>query len=258
MSVGGLTMGGSGKTPVTMALAAEARDAGRPVAIVLRGYRGTGSARGLLVSDGVRVVADVRTAGDEAILHARRSPGVLVRIGADRLDAVRRAAADGARVVVVDDGFQHRRLARDVDLVCLGPGSGLRREADGALERADAVIAIDGAPVPPCATDCAISARTVARGLVRGPGLEPAGGVEQLRGARVALACAIARPERFVRTVESLGATVVALRARRDHAILRPEDLALPRGADLLLVTEKDLVKLEDGLALRIDVRPGD
>lgn len=254
VSVGGLTMGGSGKTPVTMALAAEARRSGQPVAIVLRGYGGTGSARGLLVSDGAGWIADAGSAGDEAVLHARRSPGVLVRIGADRVDAVRRAAADGARIVLLDDGFQHRRLARDVDVVCVGPGRGMRREADAALARADAVVAIDGVSVPACAADRAIHAQTVARGIVRGPLLEPAFCVERLRGARVALACAIAHPERFVRAVESTGATVVALRARRDHATLLPDDLACPRAADLVLVTEKDLVKLADGLALRIDV----
>jgi tetraacyldisaccharide 4'-kinase len=254
VSVGGLTMGGSGKTPVTMALAAAARAAGRSVAIVLRGYGGTGSASGLLVSDGTSLLADVRSAGDEAILHARRSPGVLVRIGADRAEAVRRAALDGARLVIVDDGFQHRRLARDVDLVCLGAPGGLRREADAALARADVVVALDGATVPAGATDRAVLARTVARGLVEGPALEAAGGVERLHGARVALACGIARPDRFVRTVEALGAIVVSLRARRDHATLRPDDLACPRGADFVLVTEKDLVKIARGLALRIDV----
>jgi len=257
-SVGGLTWGGAGKTPVAMALAAHARDAGESVAVVLRGYGGRGSRAGLLVSDGTRVLADAREAGDEAVLHALRLPSVLVRIGADRVDAVRRARADGARLVVVDDGFQHRRLARDVDVVCVG-ADGWRREHDAALSRADAVIAIDGAPVPP--TDRPISfARTVVRGLVRGPRLEPAGDAASLAGRRVALACAIAHPWRFERTVHALGAVVTSVRSRRDHQPLSAADLTAPADAELVLVTEKDLVKVDarrtDVRALRIDVVP--
>lgn len=259
VSVGALTMGGAGKTPVAMALAARVRDGGWPVAVALRGYGGRGAREGLLVSDGTRLLeTDPAWAGDEALLHARRLPGVLVRIGADRVDAVRRARADGARLVILDDGLQHRRLARDLELVCLGE-DGLRREGDVALGRADVVVAIDRA-APAGLGRPAVHACTVATGLVRGPALVPAGAPASLRGARVALACAIAHPRRFVRTVEALGATVVALRARRDHAPLRPRDLAPPPGADLVLVTEKDLVKLPPGaetLGLRIELVPG-
>jgi tetraacyldisaccharide 4'-kinase len=256
VSVGALTIGGAGKTPVTLAIAERVRDGGWPVAVVLRGYGGTGSAPGVLVSDGTRLGADVARAGDEAVLHARRLPGVLVRIGADRVEAVRRAGADGARLVVLDDGFQHRRLARDLDVVCLG-AEGLRREGDAALARADVVLAIDR-DAPPGLRGRVLPARTVATALVRGPELTPVGQPSALAGARVALACAIAHPERFVRVVQDLGATVVALRARRDHGRLSGEDLSCPRGADLLLVTEKDLVKLEDDfLGLRVEIRDG-
>jgi len=257
VSVGGLTVGGAGKTPVAMAIAERVRDGGWPVAVVLRGYGGTGSGEGLLVSDGVRLLAGAARAGDEAVLHARRLPGVLVRIGADRVEAVRRARADGARLVVVDDGFQHRRLARDLDVVCLGAAEGLRREGDLALARADVIVAIDRDP-PREPSGRFVSARTVATALVRGPELAPADRpLAALAGARVALACAIAHPGRFARTVEALGATVVSHRTRRDHGTLRPEDLTCPPDADLVLVTEKDLVKLRsDTLALRVELQP--
>lgn len=256
VSVGALTMGGAGKTPVALAIAERVRDGGWPVAVVLRGYGGAGSVEGLLVSDGTRLRADVACAGDEAVLHARRLPGVLVRIGADRVEAVRRARADGARLVVLDDGFQHRRLARDLDVVCLG-AEGLRREGDAALARADVIVAIDRDPPqgPPARV---VVARAVATALVRGPSLATVGPPTALAGARVALACAIAHPERFVRVVEELGATVVALRARRDHGRLSAQDLACPPGADLVLVTEKDLVKLgDDALGLRVEIQGG-
>ncbi|MBI2894884.1 MAG: tetraacyldisaccharide 4'-kinase [Deltaproteobacteria bacterium] len=271
ISVGALTLGGAGKTPVAMAIAEAARDAGLPTAVVLRGYRGLCERTGALVSDGERLLTSVVEAGDEAVLHARRLPGVLVRIGADRVEAVRRARHDGARLVVLDDGFQHRRLARDLDVVCLAPG--LRRETDAALERADLLVTVGEAPgartpgerpalssrledwSPFPAPARTIDAPLVAAGIVRGPELVPFADVGMLRGANVALACAIARPERFVRLVERLGARVVSLRARRDHSTLDPRDLQTPRGADLLLVTEKDAVKLDRGvLALRVRV----
>jgi tetraacyldisaccharide 4'-kinase len=254
VSVGALTMGGAGKTPVAMALARRVQEDGWPVAIVLRGYGGTGSRDGLLVSDGTYLCSDAARAGDEAVLHARRLPGVLVRIGADRVEAVRRARADGARLVVLDDGFQHRRLARDLDVVCLG-AEGWRREGDGALARAAVVVAIDR-PAPDGLDVPVVQARTVATALVRGPTLEPAGDPRSLRGMRVAVACAIAQPQRFARTLEALGAIVVSQRTRPDHAVLSAADLVPPRGADVLLVTEKDLVKLDgaDTLALRVDL----
>jgi tetraacyldisaccharide 4'-kinase len=245
-----------------MAVAARVRDGGWPVAVVLRGYRGKASAEGMLVSDGERVFADAAQAGDEAFLHARRLPGVVVCIGADRVEAVRRARAEGARLVVVDDGFSHRRLARDVDVVCVGT-EGVRREGDAALARADVIVCWGPSSVlrsrPETETPYAVPivrAGMVATAVVRGPRLEMAGSARSLAGKRVALACAIAHPDRFVRTVRELGATVVALRARRDHARLSTADLALPRGADLVLVTEKDLVKLDgDVIGLRVEAQ---
>ena len=97
LSVGGLTVGGSGKTPLAMHLAGALRDRGVPTAVVSRGYRGAWEHSGGVVSDGTRVFASVAEAGDEPLLAAIRLPGVAVVVGSDRVAATERARARGAR-----------------------------------------------------------------------------------------------------------------------------------------------------------------
>ncbi len=120
ISVGNLSVGGSGKTPLVATIARLVRDAGHPVAILSRGYQGAFPGAALIVSDGERLLADAFSAGDEPVMLARDLPGVVVAVGRRR-DQVGRAVEErfGARVHILDDGFQHLRLARDLDLVCL-------------------------------------------------------------------------------------------------------------------------------------------
>jgi tetraacyldisaccharide 4'-kinase len=249
VSVGALAAGGAGKTPLAMEVARRLRDAGVAVAVVLRGYRGTLSLRGALVSEGAGPVLDARRAGDEAVLVARRLPGVLVRIGADRVLATRRARADGARVVVLDDGLQHRRLARDVDVVAVDDVARpdrdgiVLREGTRGLGRAT-LLAVRGATALP--DDPRAFAFDVRPEALVDAGLAPVGPPQDLRGARVVVACGIARPDRFVEAVRALGARVVTVVACRDHAPVAARAAAASRGADLVVTTEKDLVREPD------------
>jgi tetraacyldisaccharide 4'-kinase len=120
IAIGNLALGGTGKTPMAIAVAQALQGAGRRVAILIRGYRGTAAAEVAVVSDGARVGMDARQAGDEAVLLAHRLPGVPVIRGADRVAAGQLAIARfGAEALVLDDGFQHRRIARDLDLLLL-------------------------------------------------------------------------------------------------------------------------------------------
>lgn len=151
MSIGNLTTGGTGKTPMTIKTAQLLQQMGRQVVVISRGYRGTAEKAGGVVSDGGRLLMGPAEAGDEPVLLAGALPDVPVLVGADRYQvgrqAVRRFSPD---VILLDDTFQHRRLYRDLDLVlldsekpfgngCLLP-RGLLREPIDALERADAVM----------------------------------------------------------------------------------------------------------------------
>ncbi|MBP1726821.1 MAG: lipid-A-disaccharide kinase [Deltaproteobacteria bacterium] len=120
VSVGNLTVGGTGKTPMVVWLAEFLRGEGWRVAVASRGYGGTCGRRLCVVSDGSRMVADVRISGDEPQLLARRLPHVPVLCSAHRSRAVAAAVEKfGTQAAILDDGFQHRRLARDLDLVLL-------------------------------------------------------------------------------------------------------------------------------------------
>ncbi|MFN2165764.1 MAG: tetraacyldisaccharide 4'-kinase, partial [Anaerolineae bacterium] len=120
ISVGNLTVGGTGKTPMIARLAASLLAAGRRPAIVSRGYRGGLEKTGGIVSDGHRLLQDAAAAGDEPFMLAMQLPGVPVAVGRDRYEIGRRVIrALSADVILLDDGFQHLRLARDVDILLM-------------------------------------------------------------------------------------------------------------------------------------------
>lgn len=215
ISVGNLVAGGVGKTPLVVLIAEEL--APRRVAILSRGYR----------------------TADEPELLRRRLPHAMVYVDGDRVRAGRKAIAEGAEVLLLDDGFQHRRLARDLDLLVLsgddpwGGGHflpwGLLRDAPERVGQAHFVFVnpFDGAP-------------PYRNGV--GVRVEPVGwlGVEPPPGAEVGLFCGIARPERFRQMVEGMGYRVVEAVYLPDHGAIEWERL---RGRHWVC-TEKDWVKL--------------
>ncbi len=271
VSVGGLTAGGAGKTPMTAAVAAWARDRGFRTAVLSRGYRRKDRGRVITVSDGERVPADAARAGDEPCMLARLLPGVPVVVAGRRVLAGRAARrAWGTELFVLDDGFQHWGLERDLDVVLLdatrplGNGRllpwGPLREPAGGLERAHLVVLTRcGAPdesVPEPAD--ALLARFP--GLPRVKSLHvpealflPGRSLEQppssLRGRRVAAFCGIAGPGAFRETLAGLDAEVAAFRPFPDHHDYTRADVdALLEqfrrsGADFLLTTEKDWMR---------------
>lgn len=264
VSVGGLTVGGSGKTPVSAWIAAALRDRGHRVALASRGYRrAIRHSRVALVSDGRFVRANLAEAGDEPLLLAAHAPAVPVLVGADRgAVGMHAIAAFGSEVLVLDGGFAHHRLARDVEIVCFDGAFGLGnrrllprgplRESPSGLRRADAFLIVDG-PLPE--TDASLLERvapgvpkfaawrrpTGLRGLAGGPAASP----EVLAGARVGLLAGLACPDGFRRSLTMLGAEVVAERLFRDHHLYRPSDLrGLRREAPVWVTTEKDALKI--------------
>lgn len=150
ISVGNLTTGGTGKTPAVQWMTRFLQSQGVTVGVAGRGYGGSLSEAGALVSDGRGALVSASEAGDEAVLHARDLPDAIVTIGKDRHLAVELAVQKGAQVVVLDDGFQFWSLPRAFDLVLLdakhpfGNGHllpfGRLREEPEDLERADAIL----------------------------------------------------------------------------------------------------------------------
>jgi len=270
ISIGNLTVGGTGKTPLAIELAHRAQRAGRRVAIVARNY-------------GAEVDDEGRT--DEVALLAERCPWATLVTGTDKLRSAREAAAQGAQVILVDDGMQHRALHRDFELVLVDarapfgngmvlPGGPLREPSAG-IARADAVILTHGDELTQPEREAVESTvRSYRRAVpiawarhepigvrrVTGGPVEDAG---LLAGRDVHLFCGLASPEGFRHTVEELGAHVTGMTAFGDHHDFAPADLAQVRAqarASLLVCTEKDALKVaripgnEDVLCLLIEL----
>lgn len=291
VSVGNLTVGGNAKTPFTLFVASRLRMRGLKAAIVSRGWgRMASSGRATLVSDGERLLANSDEAGDEAVMMAKAFRGPIAvarrRIHGIALIEERLGALDA---VVLDDGFQHVRLARDIDLLLVsgerGVGNGWllpagpMREPAGAARRADAVILIEPAfggacaPLPRAIAShrCVMRVALRPRALVEGG---PAGWVETpptLTGRRVVAVSGLADPSGFYRMLRGLEADLVGVLEYPDHHVYTARDwqsiIAATRDGATLVTTEKDLVKLErfpfqrDSLyALRLEVAmdPGD
>ena len=275
VSVGNLTLGGTGKTPIVQYVARLLQRQGYRPAVVSRGYGGQARGRFNIVSDGAQIVLDAIAAGDEPRFLAETLPGVPVLTAVVRRLAVQQASEMGADVVILDDGFQHLQVARDINLVLFNadrlagnsrvfPGGELR-EPVTALHRATHFI-LTG-----------VSARNkerayrfsellrekfprigilqteyVAGGLVRISGAEGREPVdpEALKGLSAFAFCGIARPLSFQQSLQEQGVRLAGFRPLADHQVyaerLIDSLIAESRraAADYLVTTEKDLVKL--------------
>ncbi|SRR6266542_1554192 len=252
ISVGNLAVGGRGKTPMVATITRELLAMGERPAILTRGYARTERTDGVVVvRDPGGIRADLARAGDEPLMLARALPGASVLVCADRYLAGRLAEHQfDASVHVLDDGFQHLQLDRDVDIVMIGredvarpftlPAGRLREPLD-TIVAADAVIAADDDVMMEGIGIEAPFFRTRRSLSNSGPALN---------GARVYAFAGIASPARFFEDLKTLGCTLVATRAFRDHQRYSRGDLdrlvteAAAARAQMLVTTEKDLVRL--------------
>ena len=270
VSIGNLTVGGTGKTPAVDLAAGTLADLGRRVAIVSRGY-GRRSSGIQVVADTASIRLDPVDAGDEPFLLARRLPGVPVVVGANRYDAARLAVERfGATAIVLDDGFQHRTLAKDLEVVMTRarrPWGNRRplphgplREPLTALARADLIVAA-GADRVEDAEEVREAARRHAPGVpVVAARYVPVESWEaermrphplgDLATRRLLAFAGIASPESFARTLDTLHVEVADFATFADHHWYTAGDLAAldaraaALGAEGLVTTEKDWVRL--------------
>jgi tetraacyldisaccharide 4'-kinase len=271
VSIGSLAVGGTGKTPLCMWTARRYRDKGRRVSILSRGYRRKRGPSPLVVSDGRRILVDVDRAGDEPYMMARRLDAVGVIVGKDRLRSAL-VARDKlkADLLVLDDGFQERRLRHDVEVLCFdesaGAGNkallpwGSLRESWSAVRRYHLVVVRTRAPRRssgsaslPLPDGVPVFFYTASGGRLFDSDLgEAASGA--LEGRSVALVSGIAGPAGFEEACLRAGVDARVSIRFEDHHRYSKEDEGTIRdamakyGAERILTTEKDIWKLPAGL----------
>ncbi|MCD6353861.1 MAG: tetraacyldisaccharide 4'-kinase, partial [Proteobacteria bacterium] len=265
ISVGNLTVGGTGKTPTSIYLARLLQREGRRTAVLSRGYKGDASLNVNVVSDGKRVCLSPDEAGDESFLLVEKLPGVPVLTGRDRGLLCEYAMKNfSTEVAILDDGFQHLKLQRDLDIVLLdgnyplGNGyllpRGTLREPPQHLKRAHIILVAK--------PDKTTSKEKIERTIRNYNPFAPVFFVyyspvllerlnsketiswEYLRGQKVVALAGLAHPEPFARLLTHLGAEVVDTIFFPDHCCYRTEYLAKIKVKAIIVTTEKDAVKL--------------
>jgi tetraacyldisaccharide 4'-kinase len=261
ISVGNLTVGGTGKTPVVLAIAEHLAAQGRHAAILTRGYRGTadGGTSGVPQSDEV------------ALLRERLEGRVQLGVGADRYKAGMVLSEHGVDWFVLDDGFQHFRLSRDADVVLVdttdpfGGGillpAGRLREPLGALRRASIVVITRSVQAPSPAIEAMIRrhaecpifyASTRLENILRVPRLDVALPRDEWSKARFLAFCGIGNPPAFFEDLRAWGFRVAQQRSFPDHHVYTTREAAelefaaSNSGAEALLCTEKDVWNLRN------------
>jgi tetraacyldisaccharide 4'-kinase len=265
VSIGNITVGGTGKTPITAFIARLLIQRGYKVAVLSRGYGGSLEGQSVVVSDGVTIMLGPHECGDEPYLLASTVSGLMVVIGTDRYAAGQLAMQQLAPdIFLLDDGFQHLRLWRDLNILLqdcsrpLGNGwtlpAGLLREPAAATRRADLTIvtrcpkgtSINGDnPRKPA---FAASHRLVDALPLRGGGAVP---LSDLLGRRFLAFAGIAQPESFFSGLRERGVQIVHTLSFPDHTDynnVRLDEITAAMqssGADFAITTEKDGVKLK-------------
>jgi len=268
ISVGNIACGGTGKTPLVAALARTLLSAGARPAILTRGYRRREGGPILIWQGGP---AGWEQAGDEPTLLARALPDVPIVVDADRVRGAATAVREtGATHLLLDDGFQHWRLARDLDIVAVEASDPFgatapRREHPNALARAHAIVLSRAADrtealaamavLGPYAPDAYfIATKLAARGLHRGEERQPP---EVLNGVAVLAMAGIASPQGFIHTLGDMGANIVDMKFYSDHHRYSRREVEkvlaeADRSGALVVTTAKDIVKLPSDLAARL------
>ncbi len=256
VSVGNLTMGGTGKTPVARDLVPRLTDAGVRPAVVLRGFGGR-------IKGPLRVDPDRHRAvdvGDEALLHSRDG---MTWVSRRRIDGAYQATEAGAKAIILDDAHQHSSMAKDLSLLVIDgtvgfgnhrifPAGPLREKIATGLSRTDAVVIMGE-------DQTGVSKRLPADMPILHATLAPGPDAAYLNQRKVVAFAGLGRPGKFFNTLVELGARVVAVHPFDDHHLYRPADIqpildeafavdALP------VTTEKDAMRLTPDQRQQVNV----
>jgi len=266
LSIGNLTLGGSGKTPITMLLAQWAKEKGYRVAVISRGYKGNKSSKKpIVVSDGKRVYLGPKEVGDEPYMMAKKLKDVPILISKSRFNAcVLAKEIFDTEVSILDDGFQHLALYRNLNLLMLTPNTfqdelfplGNLREPIGSITRADVLLVVldelktlDHISLPFLFNGPIFIARQLPHKVYLAKEAKELA-LSFLKGKDLIAFTGIAQPDRFLNTLFHLKANVIKFYRFKDHHYFRPKDIQkikqeLEKGL-YLITTEKDWARLEE------------
>ncbi|MDD7411224.1 MAG: tetraacyldisaccharide 4'-kinase [Fusobacterium gastrosuis] len=269
--IGNITVGGTGKTPAVHFFVKKLTEQGRKVAVISRGYKGKRKREPLLVSDGMVIFATPQESGDEAYIHAINLK-VPVIVGANRYKACMFAKKHyDIDTIVLDDGFQHRKLYRDRDIVLIDstnpfgfgnllPTGLLREDFKKAARRASEFIITKSDLVTErelrriknylerkFKKNVSVAKHGVSKLCDMKGNMKP---LFWLKGKRILIFSGLANPINFEKTISSLGPSYIERIDFKDHHNFKPKDIAFIKkkseimGAEYIVTTEKDLVKL--------------
>ena len=281
LSIGNITVGGTGKTPFVAMLAEWADRKGFKVGILSRGYKGKRISESIVVSDGVEVLASVDIAGDEPMLLARKLSSVPVLVSKKRHTTGDLAVTRfDTEILILDDGYQHLSLRRDLNILLIdarrqfGNGfllpRGPLREPLEQIRRADLIV------ITKCRTDNTgdsldgfLQSNFPDKPVYRSghlpdqivfPVLGETYPPDFIKSNKLVVFAGLAHPADFLQTVESLGAQVVYFEAFPDHHLFAQQELGnlvsrkKALGADFLLTTEKDWVRIDGRVEVDVDI----
>ncbi|MFB0565016.1 MAG: tetraacyldisaccharide 4'-kinase [Candidatus Aminicenantaceae bacterium] len=257
ISVGNIAFGGSEKTPLVMSLLSFLLKKGIKPALVSRGYKGRWERKGGMLSDGTRMYGDWKDSGDEPFMVAKNASKAGIFIGKSRIHSCQNAKDLGFEVAILDDGFQHQRLHRDLDIVLYDPKEKISlREPVSSLKRAHIILvkktkeSAEKNKIKTRLPNASLFGYTVVNRGYQRLGTEERLPADAFKGKRVLAFCGIARPERFYILLKEGGMDIVSFFKFPDHHFYPYSTLSKiltryhKQNPELVITTEKDAVKI--------------
>jgi tetraacyldisaccharide 4'-kinase len=262
--VGNISFGGTEKTPLAWHLLSLLAQRGYKPALISRGYKGKWEHHGGILSDGNQLYGDWKDAGDEPYMIARNLHQAGVFIGKDRLASCMQAEKMGFDIAVLDDGFQHRRLQKDIDIVLFDPTEKVAlRESFSALKRCHLLLVkksektrISGKLKKSLQFLTCFEYTVTNQGIYTSTG-NTSVAWENLKGKKILAVSGIAKPKRFISFLETQGLMPYTFLQFPDHhaypvsSIKRIKHSFISHKSDIIITTEKDIFKISNKVELK-------